>query len=182
MCPLHEDQEDAILLNLRSVSKSVLVGGLLVAALQGLAGGIGLALVGIPALFWGTVMGFASLVPVVGTGLVWMPACLYLLLMGQWQSSLFLFVWSAVGVASIDSFLRPYFMRGSAGMSTFFIFMSIMGGIKVFGMAGVLYGPLILGFTMVMLRLYGEEFSEVLSSRSVSRGEARRQQRALESK
>lgn len=178
MCPLHEDQEDAILLNLRSVSKSVLVGGLLVAALQGLVGGIGLWIVDIPALFWGTVMGFASLVPVVGTGLVWVPACLYLLLIGSWKASLFLFIWSALVVASIDSFLRPFFMRGGAGMSTFFIFMSILGGINVFGMAGVLYGPLILSFTMVLLKLYGEEFSHVLSKRSVSRGEANRQKKA----
>ncbi|MFV0421427.1 AI-2E family transporter [Oleidesulfovibrio sp.] len=182
MCPLHEDQEDAILLNLRSVSKSVLVGGLLVAALQGLVGGIGLWLVDIPALFWGTVMGFASLVPVVGTGLIWVPACLYLLLIGSWKASLFLFIWSALVVASIDSFLRPYFMRGGAGMSTFFIFMSILGGIKVFAMAGVLYGPLILSFTMVLLKLYGEEFSHVLSNRSVSRGEAKRQKKALGAK
>ncbi len=169
LCPLHEDQEDAILENLRSVSRSVLVGGLLVAALQGVVGGIGLALVGIPALFWGTVMGFASLVPVVGTGLVWLPACLYLAIMGEWKASLFLFGWSAVLVASIDSFLRPYFMRGGAGMSTFFIFMSIIGGMNVFGMVGVLYGPVILSFAMVMLRLYSEEFSDVLSHQASTR-------------
>lgn len=165
LCPMREEQEDNIINTLRQVSRSVLVGGLLVSVLQGIVGGMGLAIVGIPALFWGTVMGFCSLIPVIGTGLVWLPACLYLFIVGEWQSSLFLLVWCALPVAAIDSFLRPYFMRDSARVSVFFIFMSILGGIKAFGMLGILYGPLILSFTMVMLTIYGEEFSDVLGEK-----------------
>ncbi len=165
LCPMREEQEDNIINTLRQISRSVLVGGLLVAVLQGIVGGFGLALVGIPALFWGTVMGFCSLIPVVGTGLVWIPACLFLLIRGDWQSALFLLLWCALPVAAIDSFLRPYFMRESARVSVFFIFMSILGGIQAFGMLGILYGPLILSFTMVMLTIYGEEYSDVLGER-----------------
>ncbi len=168
LCPMREEQEDHIINTLRQVSRSVLVGGLLVAVLQGIVGGLGLAFVGIPALFWGTVMGFCSLIPVIGTGLVWIPASLYLLIMGEWQNALFLTLWCALPVAAIDSFLRPYFMRDSAGVSVFFIFMSILGGIKAFGMLGILYGPLILSFTMVMLTIYGEEFSDVLGDKPAS--------------
>lgn len=163
LSPLHEEQEDIIIQSLRNVSRAVLVGGLLVALLQGLAGGVGLSFVGIQSLFWGTMMGFASLVPVVGTGLVWAPAVGYLLLMGKWQSALFLGLWCGIGVTSIDTFLRPYFMREAAGMPLLYIFLSVIGGIQVFGPAGLLYGPLILSFTMVMLRIYGEEFNEQLS-------------------
>lgn len=165
LCPMREEQEDNIINTLRQVSRSVLVGGLLVAALQGAVGGLGLAIVGIPALFWGTVMGFCSLIPVVGTGLVWIPACLYLFIMGEWQNSLFLLLWCGLPVAAIDSFLRPYFMKDSARVSVFFIFMSILGGIKTFGMLGILYGPLILSFSMVMLTIYGEEFADVLGEK-----------------
>ncbi|UZP67900.1 AI-2E family transporter [Desulfovibrio mangrovi] len=165
LCPMREEQEDNIINTLRQVSRSVLVGGLLVAVLQGIVGGFGLAMVGIPALFWGTVMGFCSLIPVVGTGLVWIPACLYLLIVGEWQSSIFLLLWCALPVAAIDSFLRPYFMKDSARVSVFFIFMSILGGIKAFGILGILYGPLILSFTMVMLTIYGEEFADVLGEK-----------------
>ncbi len=165
LCPMREEQEDNIINTLRQVSRSVLVGGLLVAMLQGLVGGLGLAMVGIPALFWGTVMSFCSLIPVIGTGLVWIPACGYLLILGDWQNALFLFFWCALPVAAIDSFLRPYFMKDSARVSVFFIFMSILGGIKTFGMLGILYGPLILSFAMVMLTIYGEEFSDVLGEK-----------------
>lgn len=162
LSPLHESQEDTIIASLRNVSRAVLVGGLLVAVLQGLAGGVGLAIAGIPALFWGTMMCFASLIPVLGTGLVWFPASVYLLLTGRWEMGVFLLVWCGLGVTSIDTFLRPYFMRGSSGMPLLAIFLSVIGGLQIFGPAGLLYGPLILAFAMVMLRLYGEEFREIL--------------------
>jgi len=162
LSPLHESQEDSIIASLRNVSRAVLVGGLLVAVLQGVAGGVGLAIAGIPALFWGTMMGFTSLIPVLGTGLVWVPASTYLLLTGQWKMGVFLLIWCGVGVTSIDTFLRPYFMRGSSGMPLLAIFLSVIGGLQIFGPAGLLYGPLILAFAMVMLGLYAEEFHEIL--------------------
>ncbi|MBU1003607.1 MAG: AI-2E family transporter [Proteobacteria bacterium] len=162
LSPLHEDQEDTIINNLRNVSRSVLVGGLLVALLQGVAGGVGLSFVGIPSLFWGTMMGFTSLVPVLGTGIVWVPATVYLFIVGQWQSAVFLLVWCGLGVTSIDTFLRPYFMKEASGMPLLYIFLSVIGGLQAFGPAGLLYGPLILSFTMVMLRIYGEVFNDAL--------------------
>lgn len=164
LCPLRFDQQDRIICELRRVGRSVLVGGLLVAVIQGLLGGIGLAIVGIPALFWGTLMGFASLIPVVGTGLVWVPGVIYLLVMAQWKFALFLALWCGIVVVGADSILRPYFMRGGAGMSVFFIFLSILGGVKAFGMLGILYGPLILSFTVIMLSLYGEEYRDILNT------------------
>ncbi|WP_290922387.1 AI-2E family transporter [Halodesulfovibrio sp.] len=164
--PMRESQEDALLHSLRSTSRSVLVGGLLVAIIQGVVGGIGLAFVGITPLFWGTVMSFCSLIPIAGTGIVWIPASLYLFFTSGWQSALFMVLWGAIPVAAIDSFLRPYFMRESSGVSVFFIFLSILGGLKTFGMLGILYGPLILSFVMVMLKIYGEEYHYVLSENS----------------
>lgn len=164
--PMRESQEDALIHSLRSTSRSVLVGGLLVAIIQGVVGGIGLAFVGITPLFWGTVMSFCSLIPIAGTGIVWIPASLYLFVTSGWQSALFMVLWGAIPVAAIDSFLRPYFMRESSGVSVFFIFLSILGGLKTFGMLGILYGPLILSFVMVMLKIYGEEYHYVLSENS----------------
>ncbi|ADP86258.1 AI-2E family transporter [Nitratidesulfovibrio vulgaris] len=168
LSPLRIDQQDRIILELRRVGRSVLVGGLLVAVIQGLLGGVALAAVGIPALFWGTLMAFASLVPVVGTGLVWVPAVCYLLLTSQWESALFLSLWCGIVVVGADSILRPYFMRGGVGMPVFFIFLSILGGVKAFGMLGILDGPLILSFTVVMLSLYGDEYRDILDAGSLA--------------
>jgi len=164
LSPLREDQEDRIIGGIRTVARSVLLGSFLTALAQGIAGGIGLAIVGIPGLFWGTIMGFSSLIPVVGTALVWMPAVVYLFLLGETQYAVFLLIWSIILVGSIDNFLRPFLMRGEARMSPFYVFLAIIGGIQYFGLVGILYGPLIMSFAMVMLFIYGTEFSDLLES------------------
>ncbi len=165
LTPLREEQEERIIQNLRRISKAVLVGGFLVAALQGTVGGLGLAFVGVPALFWGTVMAFSSLVPVLGTGLVWVPACLYLIVAGSWKSALFLAIWCGVGVTSIDTFLRPLLMRDASGIPLLFLFLAILGGLHAFGIFGLLYGPLILTFAVVMLKIYGDEYHDQLEGK-----------------
>lgn len=167
LSPLREQQEDSIIYSMRRVSRSVLVGGLLVAVLQGIVGGFGLAMVDIPALFWGTMMGFSSLIPVLGTGIIWAPASVYLLIVGKWKAALFLGIWCGVLVTSIDTFLRPYFMKGASGMPLLYIFLSVIGGLQAFGPPGLLYGPLVLGFAMVMLRIYGEEYRDVLTEKEI---------------
>ena len=158
LSPLREDQEDRILERVRGVSRSVFLGSFVTAILQGIVGGIGLALVGIPGLFWGAVMGFTSLIPVVGTALVWVPAAGYLVLAGHWKAAVFLILWSIVLVSSIDSFLKPFLMRGPGGLSPFYVFLAVMGGLQYFGLPGLLYGPLVLGFAAVILYIYEEEF------------------------
>lgn len=164
LSPLREEQEDRIFEGVRLVARSVLLGSFLTAVCQGAAGGIGLAIVGIPALFWGTVMAFASLIPVVGTALVWGPAAIYLTLVGRWQAGLFLVIWSIVLVGSIDNFLRPFLMRGENNLPPFYIFLAIIGGVQYFGLAGILYGPLILTFAMVMLYIYSVEYRDLLDN------------------
>ena len=139
LTPLREEQEERIIENMRRISRAVLMGSFLVAALQGVVGGIGLAIVGIPALFWGTAMAFTALVPVLGTGLVWVPVVFVLLIGGEWKSALFLTLWCGVLVTSIDTFLRPLlsgclrryahsvpFSRYSRRYSGFWIFWSAL--------------------------------------------------------
>ena len=160
--PLRKDQEDRILDGVRAVARSVLLGTGVTAICQGLVGGIGLSLVGIPGLFWGTVMGFSSLIPIVGTALVWIPAAGYLVLLGKTTSALFLALWCIILVGSIDNFLRPFLMRGEGGLSPFYIFLAIVGGVQYFGLLGILYGPLILSFATIMLYIYGVEYQDDL--------------------
>jgi len=162
LSPLRSRQEDYIIDSLKRVARGVLMGCLLVAVLQGVAGGIGLAVVGIPAFFWGAMMAMASLIPVLGTGLVWVPSVAYLFLAGDWKMAIFLSLWCSVFVVGIDTLLRPIFMREASRVSTFYIFLAILGGIYTFGMLGVFYGPLILSFVMVMLQIYMEEYAEDL--------------------
>jgi predicted PurR-regulated permease PerM len=75
-------------------------------------------------------------------------------------------LWSIFLAGSIDNFLRPFLMRGEGGMSPFYIFLAIIGGVQYFGLSGILYGPLILSFAMIMLYLYGAEYRTDLLSES----------------
>jgi predicted PurR-regulated permease PerM len=166
LAPLRTHQEDIIIESLQRVSRAVLLGSLLIAALQGLVGALGLYLVGIKPLFWGTMMGLAALIPVIGTGLVWIPATAYLYFFGDWQWALFFLLYNVLIVTNIDTILRPLLMRRAAEVSPFYIFLAILGGIHAFGALGIFYGPLILTFLMVMLKIYGEEYKDVLTSRA----------------
>lgn len=162
LSPLKTEQEDRLISGIRLVGGSVLLGTLATALCQGVVGGIGLTIVGIPGLFWGTMMGFSSLIPIVGTALVWIPSAVYLVLLGKMKSALFLAAWSIVFVGSIDNFLRPFLMGGEGRMSPFYVFLAIIGGVQYFGLVGILYGPLILSFAMIMLYIYRVEYREEL--------------------
>jgi predicted PurR-regulated permease PerM len=107
-------------------------------------------------------MAFASLIPVVGTALVWLPAALYLMLTGDSGWGVFLIAWGVVMVGSVDNFLRPLFMQGGSAMNTVSIFFALLGGIHLFGLMGLLYGPLIFAVTLVLFRLYEQEFAAFL--------------------
>jgi alkylation response protein AidB-like acyl-CoA dehydrogenase/predicted PurR-regulated permease PerM len=162
LSPLSSSDERRLIERIRMVSRSAVLGSLLTALAQGVAGGIGLALVGLPALFWGTMMAFTSLIPLVGTALIWVPAAGYLLLSGSWAKALFCAAWCIVLVGSIDNFLRPFLMGGQAGLSPFLLFLAILGGIHTFGLLGMIYGPLIFGLLAILLYIYEAHFSEYL--------------------
>lgn len=165
--PLPTSVEDALFAEVKSVSKSALLGSLATAVAQGMVGGFGLWLAGFPGLFWGSVMAFTSLIPLVGTALIWVPAALFLFVTGQWGWGLFLVAWGVLVVGSIDNFLRPLLMQG-ASMNTVMVFFSLIGGLQVFGLMGLVYGPLIFSITLVLFKLYETAFTEFLDSQDNS--------------
>lgn len=162
LVPMSAEHETVLIQKMKDVSRSAVLGSFLTALAQGAAGGIAFAICGMPGFFWGAVMAFASLIPVVGTALVWVPASAYLLISGKIGLGVFLIIWCVVVVGMIDNLLRPLFMRGGAGMSTVVIFFAILGGIHLFGLIGLIYGPLIFGITMVLLYIYDLEFDAFL--------------------
>lgn len=163
LVPLSNKHETILMEKIKAVAKSAILGTLVTAISQGTAGGIAFSLCGLPGFFLGAVMAFASLVPLVGTALVWVPAAGWLFISGRWQAGLFITLWSIVVVGLIDNIVRPLFMRGSAGMSTLLIFFSILGGLNYFGLTGLLYGPMIFGLTLVLLYIYELEFNAFLN-------------------
>lgn len=160
--PLSRSQEDRLLDEIELVSKSAILGSFLTAIAQGIAGGFAMWLAGFPGLFWGTMMGFASFIPVVGTALIWVPATIYLLLTNQWEWAIFLTAWGVLVVGSIDNIVRPLLMQGNSGMNTLLIFFSLLGGIQLFGLIGLIYGPIIFALTLVLFNMYETEFKTFL--------------------
>lgn len=168
LIPLSSAHEKIVVDKIKAVAKSALLGTLVTAASQGVAGGLAFTICGLPGAFWGAVMAFASLIPMVGTALIWVPAAGWLFISGHWKLGIFMVVWSVVVVGMIDNLVRPLFMKGSADMSTLLIFFSILGGINYFGLIGLLYGPMIFGLTLVLLYIYDLEFQPFLDKQDRS--------------
>jgi len=164
--PLTRSQEDLILNEVGMVAKSAVLGSFLTALAQGILGGIAMALAGFPGLFWGSIMAFTSFIPFVGTAMIWLPASVYLFLTGDWQWGTFLVVWGVVVIGSIDNFLRPWLMQGNTGMSTLLLFFSLIGGLQLFGLIGLIYGPIVFAVTLVLFRLYEIEFESSLEQQN----------------
>jgi len=136
-------------------------GTLVVALAQGALMGAGFAMVGLPRFWlWGVVGTFSSLVPIVGTSLVWVPAVAYLAFSGAWIRALILLVWCLVVVGLTDNVLRPWILRGSMPMNTFLVVLSIFGGIEYFGLAGIIAGPVVFSVTAALLRILREMLEE----------------------
>lgn len=136
-------------------------GTLVVAVAQGALMGVGFAIVGLPRFWlWSVVGTFCSLVPIVGTALVWVPAVGYLVLSGAWVRAFILLGWCLVVVGFSDNILRPWILRGSMPMNTFLVVLSIFGGIEYFGLAGVIAGPVVFSVTAALLRILREMLEE----------------------
>jgi len=164
LLPLTRSQEDALINRIRDVTRAVVLGTAVTSLAQGVAAMVAFAIVGIPALFWGSVLAVASLIPVVGTAIVWLPAVGYLLLVGKTGSAVFLALWCIVVVGSLDNILRPIVMGGRSGMSSLVVFFSVVGGLQLFGPMGIVYGPLIFGVCAVCIYTYELENAAFLRS------------------
>jgi predicted PurR-regulated permease PerM len=130
-------------------------GSLGVAAIQGLMGGVMFWILGLPsALFWGVVMGLFAIVPVLGTFVVWAPAAAFLALHGEWWRAAILLGWGAVAIGLIDNLLYPTLVGSQLRLHPVLVFFSVLGGIGLYGAAGVILGPLTLVVTIALVDIW----------------------------
>ena len=159
-------QEDLIRESRNLIFASVAV-ALMIAAIQGALGGIAFAIVRLPTpFFWGVLIAFMSLVPVVGSALVWVPAALWLVFTGHWAKGIVV-VAICGGVAGVaDNILRPLLLRNRAQLNGLLLFVSVLGGIEVFGMLGLVAGPTIVAAAMAIFRVYMQHREPQVASTS----------------
>jgi predicted PurR-regulated permease PerM len=147
-----------------SVSKATIKGTLVIGIVQGALGGLGLAVAGIPGYaFWGTVMIVLSIIPGIGTALVWIPAVIYLAINGETVAATGLAVWSAAIVGTVDNVLRPRLVGKDTKMPDLLILVSTLGGLGLFGALGLVVGPVIAALFLTAWTIYGEVFKDFLS-------------------
>jgi len=135
---------------------------LVIAAMQGALGGLAFTLVGISSpLFWGVLIAFFSLVPVVGSALIWIPAAIWIGLNGHWGKAVVI-VAICGGVAGVaDNIVRPLLLRNRTRLNELLLFVSVLGGIEVFGLLGIVAGPTIMAAAMGVFRVYMEHRDEL---------------------
>lgn len=170
--PLSGTEKEELLERFVSVTRATVKGSLLIGVIQGGIAGLAFSVAGIPGpAFWGTVMVVLSIVPAVGPALIWIPAVIYLFLLGKVWAAAGLLVWCAVVVSSIDNLLRPRLIGHDARMSDLLILLSTLGGIILFGAVGFIVGPIIAALFVTVWHIYGEVFRDWLPAKQRPRGE-----------
>ncbi len=161
--PLTPEQEARVVTKFVSVTRATIKGTLVVGIVQGALAGLAFAVVGIKgAAFWGTVMAVLSIMPGIGTALVWLPATVYLLAVGRSGAAVGLFLWCALVVGTVDNLLRPRLVGRDTKMPDLLILLGTLGGLILFGAAGVLIGPIVAALFVTVWEIYGETFGEFL--------------------
>lgn len=153
--PFEDVHRDRMIREARDLIFASVTSTLAGAAVHAVIGGLAFALLGIhAAIFWGVMMGFFSLVPVVGSSLIWVPAAISLGVGGHVARGVILVVICGLLVGLVDNVLRPWLISGRAEMGGLVVFISVLGGISVFGMLGVVLGPIVVATAASLLDLY----------------------------
>jgi len=158
LLPTDEAGRQRISASLQSMLAAIFRGSLLCSLAQGLTGGIGWWIAGLPSpALAGAAMAFFSLLPVGGTALVWLPGGIYLWVTGHHGSATFLFLWGLV-VASFlaDNVLRPLLIRGAEELSMLVVFLGVFGGLAAFGLLGIFIGPVALALAVTLIQVMRE--------------------------
>jgi predicted PurR-regulated permease PerM len=168
LAPLSRREMHRIFTLVSDTIHATISGTLVVSAIQGLLGGLMFWWLGLPApLFWGVVMALMALVPVLGAFVVWIPAAVFLLLDGSWGKAIILALWGLIVIGTADNLLRPILVGRRLKQHTVLAFISVVGGLIQFGLAGLILGPTILALTTALLEIWAGRNSAELESNAV---------------
>jgi predicted PurR-regulated permease PerM len=152
--PVERIQMHDIAVRTRDVIAATIYGVLVISAIQGTLGTLIFSILGLPSpLLWGVVMFFLSMIPMAGAFLVWVPAAIYLALTGAYVKAIVLVVWGVLVIGSIDNFLSPRLVGRRARLHELLIFFAVLGGLDVFGVLGVVLGPVIVAITLALIEM-----------------------------
>ena len=155
LLPLSSNQTTELFKHIGDTIHATVYGVLAVAVVQGTLGGLMFWWLGLPApLLWGLMMSLLAVIPLLGTAIIWLPAALYLALEGQWQQSIILVLWGTLVVGTVDNLLRPMLVGNKLKLHTLLAFMSVVGGMVLFGSSGLVLGPVMLAITLFLISIW----------------------------
>lgn len=161
LVPFSKEQKRSIAQKLHDTFTAVINGVFLIALGQGIMTGIGFAVFSVPfPVFWGFLATLMAILPVGGAALIWIPGVFYLLVTEESLKAIMLAVWGTLLVSLPDNFLKPMLIGKKANIPIFFLFLGILGGLRVYGFLGILFGPLIVTLLTAFIQIYREEFTE----------------------
>jgi predicted PurR-regulated permease PerM len=159
--PLGDVRERQLLTKFAEVSLATIKGTLVVGVVQGAIGAVLFSALGIPApVFWGTLMAVFSVLPAVGPGLVWLPAAVILLGMGQIVKGIILMAAGVLVIGLVDNVLRPILVGRDTQMPDYLVLLATLGGLAVFGVSGFVIGPVLAAFFLVVWEMFAQEYAE----------------------
>jgi predicted PurR-regulated permease PerM len=161
--PLRNDDEQLLLKRFTSVTRATIKGTLIIGMIQGSICGLAFAFAGIKGpVFWGSIMAVTSIIPAFGTAIVWGPAIIILMLMGNFIGVLILALLCGALAGNIDNLIRPRLVGKDTEMHDLFVLFGTLGGIAMFGLLGIIIGPIIAALFITLWEIYGAVFSEYL--------------------
>ena len=155
LLPLSSPETGELFRRISETIYATLYGNLAVKLIQGALGGLMFWILGLPApVPFGALMALFAMLPLIGTAFVWAPAALWLFLHGSWIKALVLVIWGALVISLIDNLLYPILVASEIKMHTLGILLSVFGGLIVFGMAGLVLGPVLLAITVALVQVW----------------------------
>ena len=153
--PLPSKERDLLIQRFRDMIYATIYGGLLIAMIQGLLGGLSFWVLGLPSpIFWGTAMALLSFIPIGGTALIWVPAAIILLIEGAVLKGLLLLGLGVFVISMVDNLLRPFFISTRTNIHPLFLFFAVLGGVQAFGLIGFVAGPLVATLFLTLIEIY----------------------------
>lgn len=162
LTPLSTKYDRKLYEKFREVSKSTILSSIATGIIQGGLAAIAYLIVGYPVFLLGVATAIASLIPIVGTALVWVPVTLVLAISGHWASAIFLLVWGMLVIGMSDNIIRTKLIQSKSKIHPLLVFFSIFGGLSAFGFLGIIFGPLILAIVLTIFHIYELEYEHIL--------------------
>ncbi len=163
LSPLPNDEDDQLIDKFKDMAGAVLVGNGVCGLIQGFAGGLAFTIAGLPSAFlWGVIMGLLAFLPIVGIGIVFIPAAILLMLQGRVIAGVGFMVFYVVLSGGVEYILKPKIVGRRVKMHTLLVFLAILGGLQLFGILGIIYGPLVVTGFLTLTDIYHANYQRMV--------------------